>query len=556
MKYSYGVKKTYNSFAFYSASIGFASIFILPNFGMDPFGIPKMLILAIVAFCFVPVAIRKFVSEKEEVKFLYKGSLFAMIAMISWLILSFLTSEIPKTQQFYGVWGRNTGLLTSICLILILIQSFLLVQGGNVATLLKSLFIFSTLSAIYGLIQFLGLEPIKYKNGYSPLIGFFGNPNFQSSFLGLGVLSSIWFAAFQVSAKHLKIPLLLIPILELFLIYKSGSIQGVFVFLISVVIVIALYTIEKVQKRSKAVVASIFVIISIFGTLGLFGVGPIARFFDGASIEFRRIYWRIGMRMIQENLIFGVGLDGYGDYFRRFRTQGDEKLLTGTVTNAAHNVFIDFGVSAGLPFLILYLVLVLLASFLIFRSQLINSTVIEVKVLFGLFIAFQYQMLISINQLGLAIWGFALLGALLGISIKTVLNEKLNFSKQQYRLRRNSKMPMAVLIFGLLGTVIAMPPLLADYKFRNSLFEGDGKKIFAVGLNKPLDINRLINTGDLMRDNGFTEEAKQIAQTAIRFNPDSFYSWLFLLSIPDITPIERVIAEENARRLDPLWFPK
>ena len=200
---------------------------------MDPFAIPKMVILSFVAFCFVPYAVKRFSQESANNKYLYKASLIAMLFMILWAAVSFFSSDIPKTQQFYGVWGRNTGFLTFFCLLLVLIQSFLFITNRNIEILLRWLFYSSTLSAVYGLIQFMGLEPIDYKNGYSPLIGFFGNPNFQSTFLGLGALSSIWFAICAVKGKYGKVLPISISFLELFLIYRSGSIQGIFVFIIS-----------------------------------------------------------------------------------------------------------------------------------------------------------------------------------------------------------------------------------------------------------------------------------------------------------------------------------
>ncbi len=550
------MKKTRELFAYFVGFIGFASVFILPNVGMDPFSLPKMMLLSLVAFCFTPYALQIYLQEKKTNKSLFNLVSMLIAFMFTWAITSFLVSEIPRTQQFYGVWGRNTGLLTFLCLILLLSQGFLFIQKKNIATLLKALFIFSISSAIYGVIQFVGLEPINYENGYSPLIGFFGNPNFQSTFLGLGAISGVWFAVSQVNKTHNRIFLLTIPAGQLFLIYESGSIQGIFVFAISIGTVVALYGIEKVKTQFKKLSLGVFLTIGSLGILGLLGFGPIARFFDGASIEFRRVYWQIGVRMIQENMLFGQGFDGYGDYFRRYRTREDDQLLSGTVTNAAHNVFIDFGVSAGLPFLIAYLSLIVLAAYLLLRNNLIQKTSLEFKVLIGLFLAFQCQMLISINQIGLAIWGFVFLGSVLGVLIRSNENESL--AKRSYRtnLKRRPRMTASVIMLGIFASIISAPPVLADRNFRNALFAGDGKRVFSAGLAKPLDINRLISTGDLMRGNGLVAESKEIANKAIQFNPDSFYTWLYLLSISNISVEQRQEAIQNAQRLDPLWRPK
>jgi len=550
------VKKNRELFIFFAGFIGLASIFILPNFGMDPFSLPKMMLLTLVAFCFTPYALQRYLKERRAHNSLFNLTSLLIAFMFLGAIASFLVSDIARTQQFYGMWGRNTGLLTFLCLILILSQGFLFAHKGNVATLLKSLFIFSTLSAIYGVIQFLGLEPINYKNGYSPLIGFFGNPNFQSTFLGLGAISSVWFAISQVNSIYKRILLFAIPTVEIFLIYKSGSIQGIFVFVISIGTVISLYGVEKAKNQLKKSAVGLIVIVSGVGVLGLLGIGPIARYFDAASIEFRRVYWQIGIRMIQDNMLFGQGLDGYGDYFRRFRTREDEELLSGTVTNAAHNVFIDFGVSAGLPFLLAYLTLVVLAVFLLLRNQLGHKTSLEFKVLSGLFVAFQCEMLIGINQIGLAIWGFVILGTVLGVLIRSNQFDVVTKVGLRAPLKNRSRMTVSVIALGVAASAISVPPVLADHNFRSALFAADGKRVFSAGIAKPLDMNRLISTGDLMRGNGLIPESREIAKAAIQFNPDSLYTWLFLLSISDISAEEREEAVQNAKRLDPLWIPK
>jgi O-antigen ligase len=515
-----------------------------------------MVILSFVAFCFVPYAVKRFSQESASNNYLYRASLIAMFLMILWAAVSFFSSDIPKTQQFYGVWGRNTGFLTFFCLLLVSIQSFLFITNRNIEILLRWLFYSSTLSAAYGLIQFVGLEPIDYKNGYSPLIGFFGNPNFQSTFLGLGALSSIWFAICAVKGKYGKVLPISISFLELFLIYRSGSIQGIFVFIISISTVVAFIGIEKLKQPLRIAGVTIFTAFGLLGVFGVLGIGPISRFFDGYSLEFRRVYWRIGMRMIEENKIFGIGFDGYGDYFRRFRTLEDNQLLSGTVTNAAHNVFIDFGVSAGLPFLLVYLGLVLSAIWLMLKKQVIQSTSLEFKALSGLFLAFHCEMLIGINQIGLAIWGFVFLGSILGLLIKSNFSEASIKGKRLVIQNRNSIKFISVFVLFVLAIVVATPPLQADYNFRKSLFAGDGQRVFSAGIARPIDMNRLISAGDLMRGNGLIDESKVIADTAIGFNPDSIYTWLYLLSIPSISTQERENAVKNAKRLDPLWEPK
>ena len=190
------------------------------------------------------------------------------------------------------------------------------------------------------------------------------------------------------------------------------------------------------------------------------------------------------------------------------------------------------------------------------KKQVFHSTSLEFKVLSGLFLAFHCEMLIGINQIGLAIWGFVFLGSVLGLLIKSNLSEVSIKGKYPVIQNRNSISVISVLALLALAIVIAAPPLQADYNFRKSLFAGDGQRVFSAGIARPIDMNRLISAGDLMRGNRLINQSKVIADTAIEFNPDSIYTWLYLLSIPSITTQERENAVKNAKRLDPLWEPK
>ena len=65
--------------------------------------------------------------------------------------------------------------------------------------------------------------------------------------------------------------------------------------------------------------------------------------------------------MIKNHPWFGVGLDSYGDWYRASRTLAATiRRGPSTVSNAAHNVFIDIGATAGIFALIAYLAVVFL----------------------------------------------------------------------------------------------------------------------------------------------------------------------------------------------------
>ena len=46
-------------------------------------------------------------------------------------------------------------------------------------------------SGLYGVLQALGGDPFDWINPYSPVFGFFGNPNFQASFMGMAAVAAV-----------------------------------------------------------------------------------------------------------------------------------------------------------------------------------------------------------------------------------------------------------------------------------------------------------------------------------------------------------------------------
>jgi O-antigen ligase len=65
--------------------------------------------------------------------------------------------------------------------------------------------------------------------------------------------------------------------------------------------------------------------------------------------------------MTIDNPIFGVGLDSYGDWYRRSRTiEATLRRGPDVTSNAAHNAFLDISSYGGFPLVLIYIVLIIL----------------------------------------------------------------------------------------------------------------------------------------------------------------------------------------------------
>ena len=168
-----------------------ATLLVTPLWSLDPINPIKMLVVVPVGF----MCLGLILTNRSSVDWAkYKVALGLISAFVIWQVLVVLISGGEIFQQLFGSNGRNTGLITYVALSLIFIGSILASSPTVIKQLVLVIFIVGSASLAYGVIQALGGDPFKWVNPYSPVFGFLGNPNFQSSLLG--VLGAIVFGQF------------------------------------------------------------------------------------------------------------------------------------------------------------------------------------------------------------------------------------------------------------------------------------------------------------------------------------------------------------------------
>jgi len=335
--------------------------------------------------------------------------------------------------------------------------------------------------------------------------------------------------------------------LALFNIYKSKSQQGNLVFLAGVVVVGYLYVRgnSKLKKLSWLyLVASVLGFVAVL--LDILQKSPWSSILYKESVTFRGDFWRAGWKMTLENPVFGVGLDGYRDHYRASRD-----LVTAlrpgsdAMTDSAHNVCLDISSGGGFPLLVIYVFLVGLTIYsavkVIRRSSGFDFGFAAVL---GAWVAYLAQSVISINQLGLAVWGWVLMGAIIGYEINTRENIEVKNVKSAY--------PTAAIGLGLIiGLGIGLPLMVADATFRSTVKAGDVLKIEASVRQWPQSVTRMTLAAQILREGNLPERSIVIAREAVEFNPMNYEAWRELLLQPNATESERVQAFKMMKKLDP-----
>jgi hypothetical protein len=421
-------------------------------------------------------------------------------------------------------------------------------SSANLQNKLVLLLVFVGLvSGMYGVLQTLGGDPFDWINPYSPVFGFFGNPNFQASFMGMAAVAAVALGLKSSEKLLVRIGFLALVLLALFNIYKSKSQQGYLVFLAGVVVVGYLYVRgnSKLKKLSLIyVVASAVGFVAVL--LDILQKSPWGSILYKESVTSRGDFWRAGWQMTLDNPVFGVGLDGYRDHYRASRD-----LVTAlrpgsdATTDSAHNVFLDISSGGGFPLLIIYVFLVgltLFSSVKVIR----RSTGFDVgfAAVFGAWVAYLAQSVISINQLGLAVWGWVLMGSIIGYEINTREKIEIRSVKSAY--------PTVAISLGLIiGLGVGLLLMVADATFRSTVKAGDVLKIEASVRQWPQSVARMTLAAQILREGNLPERSIVIAREAVEFNPMNFEAWKELSLQPNATESERVQALETMKKLDP-----
>jgi hypothetical protein len=166
------------------------------------------------------------------------------------------------------------------------------------------------------------------------------------------------------------------------------------------------------------------------------------------------------------------------------------------------------------------------------------------------FMGYLLQALVSINQIGVAVWGFIFLGLLIAMNARDL---KADFSTKAKT--NQSEIPASFILTGfvggLIGILIASPPFIAATNWKNSLTTGDPDKIVLAIDSYPKDSSRYTSGAQIFYSNKLPSVAADMARKAVEFNQDDFNAWRILYKVPETSPEEKRRALLNLKRLDP-----
>ena len=534
-----------------------ATVMVMPWAAYDPINVPKLAVISVGGF----MALGALLANRAEfMKKQYRLVLIFGLAFIIDLTIVLVVSGTNFYQEFFGTFGRATGYVAYVAL-----ASLLMVAAVTASTFALKRFSWSLLAAglisiVYGILQALKLDPIKWVNQYTPVIGFLGNPNFQSSFVGF---SGVMVFALLISkdVKALVRGGYVVYLLAAAYVIKETASQQGFLVLVGGIGVVAFIWISKSRFKVLTIPSLLAGLVGVvLVTLGSLNSGPLASVLYKASVTYRGDYWRAGWKMSMEHPFFGVGLDSFGDWYRRARTV-EATLRRGpdVVSNAAHNVLLDLSSNGGFPLLIIYLFMMFLVVAAAIKVVKRNSGFDPVFAgLVAVWIAYQAQSIISLNQLGLAVWGWIISGLIIGYEINTreveVVQKQGPKGKSASAMAAQKVMPataVGIFVGMLAGLALGVPTLNTASKYKTGLESGDAVTVQKIASIWPQDASRSAQIALILNENKLPEQALAVVQDAKGKFPDSYDVWKVLASLSNAPAEDIAAAKAQMKRLDP-----
>ena len=138
----------------------FATCIILPFSNYDPISLPKLAVISVGALS----SLFLLILYRNSFKVSHRPLIIVVSMFIIWMLVVLLFSNAPLTQQIWGMFGRNTGLVAYLSLVLILLASCIS-SSENFdfpRRLVTSVIGVSILETAYCLIQIQKRDPIAW----------------------------------------------------------------------------------------------------------------------------------------------------------------------------------------------------------------------------------------------------------------------------------------------------------------------------------------------------------------------------------------------------------
>lgn len=352
--------------------------------------------------------------------------LWPALAFLGLSALSAFFSLSPLTSLF-GRYLRYEGLLSIFAYVGLLFLALQFFNSEKKMRRLMQLFVgTATIIAFYGILQYLGWDPIPWgAAGFEQSRSFatLGNPIILGGYLAVALSMAI---TALVTAENKRdgiiwaIEALVIAASLITTLSRGAWLGGLAGVLIGVVLVAR----EKQDLRKRSFTMLVVLLAGVIGAVGIALVSG-----DGSTLgsrllsasnplagsgESRVEIWKSAVSMVEEKPLFGVGPDAFMIAFPRYETSRSAKLFPEVLADNAHNSVLQTASTTGIPALIaLACTLLAFLYITIFRKGSRVAIAMTAAIM-----AFITQSLLSVTVVGTSFIPWLLMGVALAPQAK------------------------------------------------------------------------------------------------------------------------------------------
>lgn len=294
---------------------------------------------------------------------------YVVLALLAWILLTSVLSIHPPTAIF-GKYRRFEGLISFMNYAVIFFLTTQMVdRASRIRSLARSLFFGGLIVSVYGMMQYMGIDPVTWGNlpfEANRAFSTYGNPDLLGGYiifplaiglaLALSEKDTTWRVIYWVG--------FLISVATWIVAFTRGAWIGGFLAIVLVGVVaflhrVKLNAVDFSFLGAIGVVATTLVVVSLSATSQVMNV--IARLasildFGSGSAKTRFQIWQAAIDAIKDRPIFGFGADTFRLVFPRYKPVeyvADAGYLS--VADNVHNYPLQITAALGVPgFLLLY----------------------------------------------------------------------------------------------------------------------------------------------------------------------------------------------------------
>lgn len=419
-------------------NVGFLITLLVVPITLDPFVLPKYLILILGTFYIYSAHLKN--SRLLE----YKTPLILSLSYLTLfliILIQFYINRLSLNQILNGSWARNLGIVTYICLITVawLISNYSNQRSCN--EFLKVLVKLNCALSFLGVLQHYFQEPLslffEWYNPSNAIILTLGNTNYSSSFLAFLAIVCLGVGVSKEYKHSFQRFALINFLVSSCLVFSMSDFQGKVLLIIGMFFVVGTRLNEtKLEKNHKYLVVRSWWYFGIANVVLIFAAtynyGPFSQILDAnlRTLQDRFLHWSIAIKIVTERPLSGIGIDNFEQGYRKYRTEKSVEFRGNAYSYAdnAHNIPLQLGATGGILLLLIYTALIFFVSIILLKSKnLYSSQTIWATLLSG-WIIYMLQGFISPENISFAFWGWVVAGIVVG-----------NYRRNVYKNEREEK---------------------------------------------------------------------------------------------------------------------